>query len=312
MSQHHDPVHPDGGHLTAEVLADFDLGLLDADSAAHAEHHLEHCDPCRRLHADLATLTETLGELDDAAPEPMPADVWDQLSAALAAEPVTTPQGSATVLPLSTSKPRRRRPGIGLVAGAAGVALVGAIGVSLISNHNDGASTVAGSDSNTDAGEAAPQAPTEAFAATRSGTQYKEDELSDQVTELVAARETSFVADSDTAGGSPSTSPSTDPSQDGDPGGDPSEISKQLRKALASAGPMVTDPAAAQECLESYLDVQGTAPLAVDIGIWQGKPAAVIVLPVDDPDLVQVWIINPACDPAGQDPLYYYATVAAG
>ena len=39
-----------------------------------------------------------------------------------------------------------------------------------------------GSDSNTDAGEAAPQAPTEAFAATRSGTQYKEDELSDQVT----------------------------------------------------------------------------------------------------------------------------------
>ena len=35
MSQHHDPVHPDSDHLTAEVLADLDLGLLDDASAAH-------------------------------------------------------------------------------------------------------------------------------------------------------------------------------------------------------------------------------------------------------------------------------------
>ncbi len=32
MSQHHDPVHPDSDHLTPEVLADLELGLLDDES----------------------------------------------------------------------------------------------------------------------------------------------------------------------------------------------------------------------------------------------------------------------------------------
>ena len=55
MSQHHDPVHPDSDHLTAEVLADLDLGLLDDESAAHAQQHLTHCAACRQLRDDLAT-----------------------------------------------------------------------------------------------------------------------------------------------------------------------------------------------------------------------------------------------------------------
>ena len=38
---------------------------------------------------------------------------------------------------------------------------------------------------------------------------------------------------------------------------------------------------------------------------------AVIVLPLSDPDSVQVWIINPTCDTdALQDPTYYFATVS--
>ena len=81
MSQHHDPVHPDSEHLTAEVLADLDLGLLDDASAEHARHHLEHCAQCTQLHDDLGSLTRSLGSLGGSGTaseslEPMPDDVW--------------------------------------------------------------------------------------------------------------------------------------------------------------------------------------------------------------------------------------------
>ena len=307
MSQHHDPVHPDGGHLSAEVLADLDLGLLDEQSQAHARHHLEHCGDCQRLHGDLATLTDTLAGLADTATEPMPDQVWDDLEAVLAAEPVSTPQGSATVVPLHAAK-RRRRPGIGVVAGAAGVALLGAIGVSYVMNDGDTVSTLSGASSAADSG-GAPESDlsADAFAATRSGTQYREDELDEQVVELVAARtgKTSLtdadISDGPTATVSPETSPTPDPYGTAD----------IVPKFLRTAGAMVTDPAAAQRCLEDFLDVRDTAPLAVDIGVWEDKPAAVIVLPAADASQIQVWVINPACDPAGQDSIYYFATLRA-
>jgi hypothetical protein len=74
---------------------------------------------------------------------------------------------------------------------------------------------------------------------------------------------------------------------------------------------MATDPAAAQACLEGYLGVSDVAPLAIDIGVWQGRPAAVIVLPLDDPTLAEVWVINPKCTTSAEkDPLYYFATIS--
>ena len=54
----------------------------------------------------------------------------------------------------------------------------------------------------------------------------------------------------------------------------------------------------------------GVTPLAIDIGLWNGKPAAVIVLPKDDPTLAEVWVIKPSCSTANaEDPLIYYATI---
>jgi hypothetical protein len=75
---------------------------------------------------------------------------------------------------------------------------------------------------------------------------------------------------------------------------------------------LATDPAAAQACLEGYLDASGVAPLAIDIGTWEGSPAAIIVLPDQtDPTLAVVWVIDPACDDTGtEDPLIYFATIA--
>ena len=324
MSQHHDPVHPDAGHLTAEMLADFDLGLLDAESTEHATTHLEHCAACTELHDDLAALTDALGDLADHPTEPMPDEVWDQVSAAMAAEPVTTPEGSATVVPMGTSSKRNLwRPGIGVVASLAFIALIGAI---VFPKLMDDSSTTASSSADGSAPEA--RTPTTAdFQATRSGTQYKQEDLDQQVSQLVTARQRMFDAASsqaatgqltggetaDTSSASPSASPSDGVTATPNPTSDSphdSGLSPSAVKLLRTAGPMATSPAAAQACLASYLDVTGVAPLAVDIGLWQGKPAAVIVLPLEDPTLAQVWVIDPTCNTSsGQDPLYYYATV---
>jgi hypothetical protein len=321
MSQHHDPVHPDAPHLTAETLADLDLGLLDAESADHASAHLEHCAQCTALHTDLAELTASLHRLPENPGEPMPDAVWEQVSHALAAEPVRTSEDSSPVASLDAQRRRRwGRPGIGAVAGIAGIALASAIAVPWLMSNG---SNMAGEDSSggdTVAEGAQPLSPAD-FAATRSGTHYKQEELGQQVTQLVASRRAADAADqmADGSDDSGSTSPSpslsaqvtVSPTPSGTVSPPGSGLSPSAVKLLRTAGPMATSPAAAQACLADYLDVTGVAPLAVDIGLWQGKPAAVIVLPLDDPTLVQVWVIDPTCDTtSGQDPLYYYATVS--
>lgn len=300
MSQHHDPVHPDSDHPTAEVLADLDLGLLDAASTTHAEQHLAHCPECADRLADFTELGSALLHLP---PEPMPDEVWQSLSEALAADPVVTPAGSATVVPLDATRRRRwARPGIGLVAGAAGVALVGAIVVpSLSGSDNEVSSTAGGGPSAAADNEAG--VPMAAYAATTSGTKYQEEAIDSQVTQLVASRsdlETGDVSGETATGisAAPSISPTGEAFTDGPkPGG---------HRSVAA---MATDPAAAQACLEEFLESPGIAPLAIDIGTWQGEPAAVFVLPVPDPTSAEVWVIDPDC--SGPDTrVYYFATVS--
>ncbi len=289
MSQHHDPVHPDSDHLTAEVLADLEIGLLDEASAAHAEQHLAHCTDCSALRGDLAAISDALAGLADV---PMPDDVWEQLTEALAAEPVRTPDGVAKVVPIETARRRRwGRPGIGVVAGAAGVALIGAIVVSSDFGGGDTATQLSESADSASSDRGA-ELPLTAYAATQSGTRYQEAALGSQVTELVAARAT-FTPTPPVA----STTP------------DPEDEETAQPTPSDSIAAMATDPAAAQACLEGYLNVAGVQPLAIDIGVWEGEPAAVIVLPDTDPDLVEVWVIDPDCT-GPDDPLYYFATVA--
>jgi hypothetical protein len=240
----------------------------------------------------------------------MPDQLWKRLSAQLAAEPVTTPEGSATVVPLAAER-TRRRPGIGLVAGAAGVALLGAIAVSVLMNDGSGVDTLSSAGSAADDGavETAPSLPPQVFAASRSGTVYKQDQLDEQVVQLVSARSATATA-SPSASATISESAGSTGGSTPEPGGSASSDSA-VAKELRTVGPMATDPAAAQTCLEDYLDVDGIAPLAIDIGFWQGQPAAVIVLPLSDPTQAQVWVINPTCDAdSSQDPLYYFATVS--
>jgi len=57
---------------------------------------------------------------------------------------------------------------------------------------------------------------------------------------------------------------------------------------------------------------QDTTTTGVRLGLTYtaGTKPGVIVLPLEDPTLAQVWVIDPTCNTSsGQDPLYYYATV---
>lgn len=322
MSQHHDPVHPDSEHLTPEVLADVSLGLLDADSAAHAQHHLAQCPACTALQGDFAALAEllqSLRSLPGTATEPMPDAVWQQLEQALASEPVMTPEGAATVVPLQARRDRRmRRPGIGAVVAVAGLALVGAVAVPSLLNLNSGGNDSGGglaSDSDDSTADRSPESgPVTAadFVATRSGTAYDEQQLSAQVTKLVSQRTALESAeDGDLTSSYGGLTPS--PTASDEEGSEAAvEDEDQVNSATGRVAGLATSPAAAQACLEGYLDASGVAPLAIDIGTWDGSPAAIIVLPDGaDPTLAVVWVIDPECDDTGaEDPLIYYATIS--
>jgi hypothetical protein len=197
------------------------------------------------------------------------------------------------------------------------LAFAAAIVVGFVNADNNTGSFDAAGSSTTDLERAQGPLSTADFAATRSGTTYHQDKLDSQVTQLVAARsqEAGGAQDSEVMGSgvaatpNPTPAPSDAPTDGSSPTASPS--TQDSVPTSARVAPMATDPAAAQACLESYLGVSDVAPLAIDIGVWQGHPAAVIVLPLDDPTLAEVWVINPKCTTSSsKDPLYYYATIS--
>lgn len=300
MSQHHDPVHPDSDHLTPELVADLDEGLLDSTSAEHAHDHLSQCTQCRELQ-DALVLTKA--GLSDLPPLPMPVDVTDRLLAAIAKERPGKSDGT-TVVPISTRRSRTSGwagRGLGIAASVAGVLLIGALIVpSLMDNStNDSGSGASSAGDQTVAPEAAQRVN---FAASKTGTQYEAAKIDEQVDTLVASSALSSADGSATTGTTPSAPV------------DGGEIqNKNYQRALAAA--VATNPAAAQACLEQYLDAEGVQPLAIDIGTFydskqkQTQPAAVIVLPiVGKPVEADVWIVDPDC--SGPDArLLYWARI---
>jgi anti-sigma factor RsiW len=80
-------------HLTLDELADFAVGELSSDAAPGAEAHLETCQACRSVFAELRTdlelVSSELGALGPLGPAPvpmMPVTVAARLDRALAAE----------------------------------------------------------------------------------------------------------------------------------------------------------------------------------------------------------------------------------
>lgn len=312
MTQHHDPVHPDSDHLTAELLADLDEGLLDAPSAEHARHHLTHCAACRQLHDLVHGVSQTLASLPTV---PMPPDVEARLLTALAGEP-SAPPVTGSVTPLSQAPSRRTGSLVGRSLGvAASVAAVFLVGGLAFSAFLSGDETVGPTRAE---GGAATSGPAEAiqlasYSATATGTEYDRKSLDEQVDQLIVA-EPAVASTAEATAPEIATVPPTspdDPSAEATPTGVTStmptgDLGKEFREAMQAG--VATSPEAARACIQQELFAEDVAPLAIDLGTFDDRPAAIIVLPVgDEGTRAAVWVIDPECPQT--DMVLYYAQI---
>lgn len=304
MSQHHDPVHPDSDHLTPEVVADLDEGLLDAESSTHVQHHLDQCDQCRDLHRQLR---EVQAALSDLPPVAMPEDVEARILAKL---PIST---SKTIVPIGQAPSRRSGNTLGRVltatAGVAAVLLVAAVVYPMFTS-DDANPTNANRGNNfeslADTNRQTPNIQLASYAATTSGTNYTADTMTRQVDELVgpvpATGMSASVSSSPSASELDSPSPDTSATES-----IPSNWTDPAMKHAAGL-PLITDPSVAEDCVVNKLEAH-FAPLAIDLGRYQGRPAVVIVLPAESQPttLAEIWVINPGC--TGANPVLDYFQV---
>lgn len=297
MSQHHDPVHPEGPHLDAEVIADLRAGALDDESARHARDHLDHCPQCQETAAALDTVDALLADLP---PITAPDDVVDRWLAALAAEPVPAPAaGGATVVPLGTATGKRSSSfatrGLAIAASAAGLLLVAALAYPMLTGNDDsgGSNTATGIESRV------ASSPMVIPAAMTSGTQYQPAALNTQVnTQLAAAQSMEYVS----ATPSPMNTTFADDSASPAPSTDGAASGNDLR------APIVGDPTAELACISNVL-VAGQVPILVDVASFAGKAAVVVVVPTEhDSTKMDIWVLARHCTATDYHVLYWSRT----
>jgi hypothetical protein len=285
-----------GPHVTPDVLADLQAGLLHDKAERVASEHLADCPDCQ---ADLEVLAAIPDRLAAAGTvEPIPADVANRLDAALAAAASAPPDVAATptIVPLygATATHRRDRSsprGLRLLQAAAVLVVVlglGALAVSAIHGGSDSGGTAA---TGTSAGDQASAPKSAAVPVTTSGQNWTPTTLAAAAPSLAAGTFGPAVSLYDStrksaALPSAAAAPSPTPSSSGLANG-------------AAAGPAqrLADPAALTACIANLSD-PGPAmqPLAVDLAKWQGQPAAVLVFPTPhDPASLDVYVVAPDC-----------------
>jgi hypothetical protein len=281
-----------GAHLDPDTLADLDEALLTAPDESAARDHLAGCARCR---ADLAALTgvrETLAGAADVGPVPdAVAAGLDRALAAVAAEPASTAV-TRTVTPLRA--PERSSPrGLRWLQAAAVVVLLlagGALGVSALGGdggNDNGETSSAGS-----ADQSAPKAAAGAgFPLTASGRHWTKASVAAAVPQLLAGTVSPPL---------PSRSASAE-----DSGGGTADAQRELAgvpAARLAGGPALAD------CVTELTGGPAT-PLAVDLATFDGKPAAVVLLPgIGGRGRVDVWVVPADCA-QGKGEFYYYANV---
>jgi len=271
-------------HPTPEELADHWEGLLREDEARALDGHLEGCTACQAVHADLEELQALLAA---DRPGPMPPDVAVRLDAALAAAAAEAPT-PAVIMQLPGVIPKldrayasavRRRRYVRLASVAAGLVLV--VGGSVLGSQvlreqtRSGIETASGGAAEAPALESGQPMAGAAGppAASSSGRSYTQAGFAGQVAALLRS---AYAADSLTAPQRESGALATD----------------QNKAAMACAARLATQTGQS-----------GVSPVAVDMGLWNGKPALVVVLPSPGvPTDVHAYVVARDCaaQPSGQ------------
>ena len=307
------------GHLDLDGLADHLAGEVDAS------RHLATCSGCTARLSELAGADHlVLAALRSLADLPLPAEVADRLSAALAAEPPLTGTPTLTGTPLVTGTPpvtgerasaaprpastpaaareatvvpldNRRRGRAWVPAAAAGLVLAagGLIGYAVVTGGQGSVDTSTAAPGA--AGEAADSAARGGFPTVASGLDYGD------AAAVTAALPTVLdgTADAGRLGAAPPPA-APDPAAAQPPAGSTVDPLARLR-----------DPVALADCLAAVLDPADPAeqPLALDYATYQGRPALAVFLPDPDPGRLSVFLVGPACSRADGDVQFFTRVV---
>jgi hypothetical protein len=301
----------------------------------------------------------------DASTDPLPPQIADRWTAALAAESAAraaattvaatgAATAATTVVPIDTARSVRGRNGstrgfrfAGIAASIAAIALVGGIVANSVLSSNgskngtDSVTTASGQQvpANAEHGTGSHALPV-ANTVTTSGLPYQPTKIAAQVKALLVG---AVARSSVPAPGSlplattvttpppatvyldPSTAATASPpgatvaplvASTPDAGSLPSPTAATAitpaPKALASinADPMATtfrtDAQRRADCLAELNSGPGARPVVMDLGFFQGSPAALVVLPTDGDDLrLDVWIVGPDCSKGNGHVLWF-------
>jgi hypothetical protein len=241
-------------------LADYTAGLLDPAEAARVRELIDTDPAWTRAYAGLTAagprLDSVLSQLGGA---PIPEDVAERLSAALALQEPPRDTGTAKVVDLSTRR-RWARPAVGVVAAAAVAAAIfgGIAQLSPTSGPSASKGTSANSEPFLSSGGApgAAAAPGPATLTVRhSGTNYTAQTLRD--------------ADRTVPGPAPTAAGAQNSDRDLAPAAPEAGLSR-----LTDNGELLT-------CLAAVTRRYGGTPVSVDYANYQGAPALIVVLVVD-------------------------------
>jgi len=264
--------------------------LLDPAGAGSvpARAHVSGCPHCQEVSAGLVEVRRLLRDEAGRVPSPPP-DLGARIAAALAEEPALsrggeTGQSAVSSLAQRRSDPAARGVASGLrprwLAVAAGLAVLAGAGLVLteLVPQMGGQSQMsgAGGAAEAPAAPATEASATVADAALATGTDYRPESLSEQVEALIEGTRDATTRDGALEG----------MARDGDADQEPGSA-QDPRTVLA-------DPVAWNSCLQA-IGAPEVAPVAVDLARWQGRDAAVLVLPVAEG--LDVWVVQPDCGP---------------
>lgn len=300
---------PSGAHPSPEEVdalidrADAGTDVYDVDLEERVGAHVATCEECAELLTGMREVRDLLRAEGARVPE-VPADLDQRLGAALAR---AAAERDGTIVPLDRGRRSGGNPGTGTGSGATGADDAGtgratrvprwltvAAGLAVLGGA--GAASVQLFDGDSSEGSAslsagaAPEATETAVTASTSGRDYRQADLGPQVLALLTApgdtgADASAPDDAGASGDVPRASAAT-------------TLGVQSLPGATAASPL-TEPAVLARCLQALGEEQ--TPLAVDVGTWQGEPAAVVVVPGGSASTVQVWVVGERCGQDGDD-----------